>query len=117
VSAGVSLQDAAAEIFSLDQALRCYLLDGAGVQIGENVVSPKAASHRDPRHDPLRTARGANWSHRHYFRRALANPSKTQTSRPYVSLTDPGMCVTLSRTVRSGGELAVLCSDLGYPLQ
>ena len=57
---------------------------------------------RDLRHLPLGSAAGANWMHRHYFRRAIANPNRTQVSRPYLSLTDPQMCVTLSRAIWSG---------------
>src|SRR5947207_3358798 len=42
--------------------------------------------------------------HRHYYRRAIANPNRTQVSRPYLSLTDPQMCVTLSRMVGAGRQ-------------
>ena len=32
------------------------------------------------------------------------------------SLTDPRMCLTLSRAVRRGADLVVLCCDLEYPV-
>jgi EAL domain-containing protein (putative c-di-GMP-specific phosphodiesterase class I) len=116
LAAGTALPEAARPALALEAALRIYLLDANGAQAGENVVAARVATAPDPRHAPLHDARGASWSHRHYFRRALANPGRTQTSRPYLSLTDPGMCVTLSRTVQVGGAPRVLCFDLSYPL-
>jgi hypothetical protein len=54
--------------------------------------------------------------HRHYFRRAIANPNRTQVSRPYLSLTDPQMCVTLSRLIEAGDRAVILCCDLEFPV-
>jgi hypothetical protein len=96
--------------------IRCYLLDADGSQIGENLTAADYVSRRDPRHLPLGTGSGANWMHRHYFRRAVSHPSTVQISRPYLSLTDPRMCLTLSRAVRRGSDLVVFCCDLEYPV-
>jgi hypothetical protein len=96
--------------------IRAYLLDAEGSQIGDNLTAVAHRAHGDLRHQPLGAVSGANWMHRHYFRRALSNPSTVQISRPYLSLTDPQMCLTLSRAVRRGAELVVLCCDLEYPV-
>jgi EAL domain-containing protein (putative c-di-GMP-specific phosphodiesterase class I) len=113
---GGGCRPAVAGLLSLGQVMRCYLLDGSGTQQGDNVDAPDYVRRRGFRHLPLGSAAGANWMHRHYFRRAIANPNKTQVSRPYLSLTDPQMCVTLSRLVGTGERAMVLCCDLEFPL-
>ena len=103
-------------LLPLRQVMRCYLLDGFGTQLEDNVDAPDYVRRRDFRHLPLGSTVGANWMHRHYFRRAIANPNKTQVSRPYLSLTDPQMCITLSRLVGSGDQAKILCCDLEFPI-
>lgn len=117
LAAGESSCAAAGSLFAMSRLVRCYLLGADGAQIGENATAPGHVATRDPRHRPLEAATGAHWTHRHYFRRALANPARTQVSRPYLSLTDPRMCLTLSRAVRrADGATVVFCCDLAYPL-
>jgi EAL domain-containing protein (putative c-di-GMP-specific phosphodiesterase class I) len=116
LGAGLAMPSAVRELLGLPTVIRCYLLDADGSQIGENLNAPDYVAGRDPRHQPLNTVAGANWMHRHYFRRAVSNPSNIQISRPYLSLTDPRMCLTLSRAIRRGGDLVVLCCDLEYPV-
>lgn len=102
-------------LLRLRSVVRGFVLDASGAQSGPNITAPSCAALRDVRHQPLADARGANWMHRHYFRRALARPDRTQIGRPYLSLTDPGLCLTLSRAVLLGGRLAVVCCDLEVP--
>ena len=113
---GCPFVQSVAAILPLRQVMRCYVLDASGTQRGENIDAPDYVRRRDLRHHPLGNAAGANWMHRHYFRRAIAAPNRTQVSRPYLSLTDPQMCVTLSRMVGSGDDALVLCCDLEYPV-
>jgi EAL domain-containing protein (putative c-di-GMP-specific phosphodiesterase class I) len=113
---GATLAASAAELLPLQQVMRCYVLDASGTQQGDNLNAPDYVRRSDLRHLPLGSSAGANWMHRHYFRRAVANPNKTQVSRPYLSLTDPQMCVTLSRMVGMGANAAVLCCDLEFPV-
>ena len=116
LATGTAFVTAVRDVLTLPTVIRCYLLDSDGSQIGENLTAPDYVSRRDPRHQPLDTAKGANWMHRHYFRRAISSPSTIQISRPYLSLTDPRMCLTLSRSIRRGSDLVVLCCDLEYPV-
>jgi len=116
LAAGQPFPAATRELLGLPTVIRSYLLDADGTQIGENLTSPDYVSRRDPRHQPLGATAGANWMHRHYFRRAISNPANIQISRPYLSLTDPRMCLTLSRAIRRGADLIVLCCDLEYPV-
>jgi EAL domain-containing protein (putative c-di-GMP-specific phosphodiesterase class I) len=113
---GKSLAEAVQEILRTRSVIRAYMLDGDGVQIGDGHEAADRVAHSDPRHVPLGSVSGSNWMHRHYFRRALSNPGTVQVSRPYLSLTDPRMCLTLSRAVRRGADLVVLCCDLEYPV-
>jgi hypothetical protein len=116
LAGGSSLDVAVAHLLETQQVMRCYLLDSLGAQKSENLTSPLTSRRHDLRHDPLGSAIGANWMHRHYFRRAMSIPGRSQISRPYLSLTDPQMCITLSRAVPQGNETVVLCCDLEYPL-
>jgi len=117
LGAGESFAASIGEILTRPTVIRAYLLDADGSQIGENLSAPDRKAHGDPRHQPLGAVSGANWMHRHYFRRALSNPGTVQLSRPYLSLTDPRMCLTLSRAVRRGDAMVVLCCDLEYPVR
>lgn len=94
--------------------LRCYFLDSTGTQRGGNLAG-LGSVRVDPRYRPLTDVSDANWMHRHYFRRAIASPERTQVSRPYLSLTDPSLCLTLSRALPGGDHTRVLCCDLIAP--
>jgi hypothetical protein len=113
---GIPVATAVASLLSLNQVMRCYQLDTGGTQRGDNLNAPDYVSARDLRHLPLGTASGANWMHRHYFRRAISNPNRTQVSRPYLSITDSQMCVTLSRLIGSADRGVILCCDLEFPV-
>lgn len=114
VAAGESAEAALGALLDLPRVLRCYFLDSAGTQRGGNLAG-SGSVRVDPRYRPLTDVSGANWMHRHYFRRAIANPRRTQVSRPYLSLTDPSLCLTLSRALPGGDDTRVLCCDLIAP--
>ena len=116
LAAGEPFSAAVGAFLGLKNVIRAYQLDSDGAQIGENLSATDQVAVRNPRHEPLIRATGANWMHRHYFRRAMSNPETIQISRPYLSLTDPRMCLTLSRVVRSIAGQVVLCCDLNYPI-
>lgn len=114
LAAGLNIQTATEEMAELNRVLRFYLLNEFGTQIGENITPEKRAIQRDLRLAPLLDGRGANWAHRPYFRRAMAHPDEVQLTRPYLSLTDACMCLTLTRVVQLKRERAVLCCDLEW---
>jgi hypothetical protein len=68
----------------------------------------------DLRFAPLRDAAGANWSRRHYFRRAISRPDKVQVTRPYLSAATATQCITVSIAFKIRGERRVLCGDLRW---
>lgn len=114
LAAGLNIYTATQEMATMDRVLRFYLLDGFGKQINENITPKQRNSQRDLRLAPLFDTQGANWAHRPYFRRAMARPDEIQVTRPYLSLTDARMCVTLTRMVKLKREHAVLCCDLEW---
>jgi EAL domain-containing protein (putative c-di-GMP-specific phosphodiesterase class I) len=106
------LEVACRGFLELPRAERCFLLDGNGSQIDNNFNAPHAQVASDPRFAPLKNARGANWSRRHYFRRAIARPERVQVTRPYLSAANAMPCVTVSIAFKVNGELRILCGDI-----
>lgn len=119
ISAGETLTQAAKHLLEQPGVLRCYLLDEKGQQHGGNLEGRGLQLHHtrhthSQRFSPLSDTQGAIWSRRTYFQQAIASPGTLQYSRPYLSLTRPTPCITLSQTVMSGTELKVLCADLDW---
>lgn len=112
IQAGVSLEQACVELLSQERAERCFMLNMEGMQLGKNLVSLSSASKCDPRFLPVSNAEGANWSRRHYFRRAVSNPGVVQTTRPYLSVAEANMCITLSIAIQAKDDIKVFCCDL-----
>jgi len=115
LSSGQPLEVACKSFLELPRSQFCFLLDANGQQIGNNVFAPHLnMTSADPRYAPLKDARGANWSRRHYFRRAITKPEKVHVTRPYLSVTRATPCLTTSIAFKLDGELRVLCGDLGW---
>lgn len=91
---------------------RCFVLDGAGRQVGPSLTSRHARGQEDARLAPMARAQGASWYHRPYFRRAIESPGELYLSHPYLSVTDAAMCMTLSLALTLEGRLYVLCADV-----
>ena len=62
----------------------------------------------------MRATAGTNWQNKPYFRRAMAAPGSIQVTRPYLSVTGPRLCVTLSLACEVEGAMYVLCADLDF---
>lgn len=112
LACGAQFEEAAQQVLGLRAVERCFLLDGEGRQMGRNLVSLRNRGASDARFDPLMDVKGAIWETREYFRRAIASPDRVQVTRPYLSLTGPKGCITLSVAVRTGAGTKVLCTDL-----
>ena len=112
IAAGQPPQAACQELLCLPRVERCFMLDGDGHQLGDNLMAKRTP---DPRFQPLAEARGAVWSRKPYFRRAIAEPDRVQVTRPYLSLTGANMCVTLSIQLPTATGPRVYCVDLDWP--
>lgn len=101
-------------LFKEKRVVRCYLLDEAGFQMARNVYSPHYQQTIDQRFIPFLSGDNANWSHKHYHFRAIEHPGELQVSRPYLSVADSRMCITVSQTVLVHNKLYVFCCDLDW---
>ena len=114
LSAGEPLDEVCWNFLSLDHAARCFLLDENGRQSERNVVLRADRAVQMSRFLPLSDAKGASWLRRPYFRSAIREPQRVQVTRPYLSINEATMCVTLSIATRVGDRLCVLCADIDW---
>ena len=115
VALGAKFQPAVQGLLKLPSAQRCYLIGGDGLQIGANVDAESNAYSQDPRFEAVQPTAGTDWQTKDYFRRAIEAPGKAQITRPYLSVTGPKLCVTLSFAFEaSDGSQQVLCVDLDF---
>jgi EAL domain-containing protein (putative c-di-GMP-specific phosphodiesterase class I) len=113
LEAGQPMAEACIAFLQLADADLCYLLDADGAQVGQNVFhkTPEVrVSVCDP-FAPLQNVKGARWSRRPYFRRAVAAPGELQVTRPYPTMHSRAMSTTLSVCFTLGGMKRVLCGD------
>ena len=114
ICAGELYEVAVRPLLALDCTQRCYLIAGDGSQLGANLEAERNASARDPRLEPMLPRGGTSWQTKPYFRRAVDAPGHIQITRPYLSVTGPRQCVTLSLAFVAEGGLCVLCADLDF---
>jgi hypothetical protein len=114
LSAGTRYPGAVAPLLELPWVQRCYLVRSDGSQVGVNMEAERNVSARDPRLEPMRPVAGTSWQNKPYFRRAVETPGKVQMTRPYLSVTGPKLCVTLSFAFFVHDSLQVVCADLDY---
>lgn len=113
IEIGTDLQLACEQMLALPSVLRCFMLDANGRQIGDNLLPSHASSAPDRRFEPVSTASDAIWARRHYFLRAMDEPGKVHVSRPYLSVSDAKMCITLSiRLSTRSQQPQVFCADI-----
>ncbi len=110
IASGATFESACERLLNEEGVLRCYLLDGKGTQLADN-LSPVGV-RSDARYWPLANAIGASWSHREYFKSALSHPGQVMRTGPYFSLPDGRHCLTLSIARRAGDQMLILCCDL-----
>jgi len=111
---GLEFAPAVRSLLECDHVQRCYLIAADGSQIGDNLEAARNPHARDPRLEPMRPGAGTNWQTKPYFRRAIESPGKAQVTRPYMSVTGPKLCVTLSLAFKTGEGVQVLCADLDF---
>lgn len=114
IQAGACIEQACAEFLGQERAERCFMLNAEGMQLGKSHVFGSRENKIDPRFLPVSNAEGANWSRRHYFRRAVNNPGEVQTTRPYLSFAAANMCITLSIAIQADEDTRVFCCDLDW---
>jgi EAL domain-containing protein (putative c-di-GMP-specific phosphodiesterase class I) len=114
MSDGEALDSAGIGFMALPAAIRLFMLDGSGHQVGPNMLNERIVEQRPLRFAPLDDVKGAVWSRRHYFRQAMKRFGELQISRPYLSISGEQACVTLSIGIMLDGKPHVLCGDLHW---
>jgi EAL domain-containing protein (putative c-di-GMP-specific phosphodiesterase class I) len=109
---GLSMGDACGALLSHPTVSRCYLVDDAGVQIRDTLVSDTTSRNLDPRFRPLESTTSADWYRQQYLRQAISRPGSLHATSPYLCITGAYMCVTLSLGYYEEGNLNVLCCDI-----
>ncbi|HTT07553.1 MAG TPA: EAL domain-containing protein [Gammaproteobacteria bacterium] len=109
---GGNVETITERLFRLERGIRFYMLDTHGGQSTHNINHESKRHKSDPRLQPLSVAKGANWFQRPYFRQAVDHPGEIQVTRPYLSLPDGRMCITLSICTDVEGQRRVLCFDI-----
>lgn len=115
IAAGLPFARACAPFLALPYSELCFLLDSHGRQIGTNVWHPGYTPDvQGARFRPVSNIGGARWSRRPYFRQAVENVGKPQSTQPYLSVASGHVCITVSLAFRHGDELQVLCGDIAW---
>jgi EAL domain-containing protein (putative c-di-GMP-specific phosphodiesterase class I) len=111
---GATMATAAAPLLALRETARCFLLDGSGRQIGDNVLPHGRTSQRAKRFRPLLHSEGASWERRPYFIQAVRAPGHVQLTPPYLSINEAHLCVTASIASQTARGMQVLCVDINW---
>ncbi|MDE2611330.1 MAG: EAL domain-containing protein [Burkholderiales bacterium] len=111
---GQSIAQAASELLALPDTARCFLLDAAGRQVGDNVLPGGDVSQRAKRFRPLLHSEGASWARRPYFIEAMRAPGQTHVTAPYLSINEAHLCVTASIAAPAAHGMQVLCVDINW---
>lgn len=115
LAAQAPVEDACAAFLRLPDAARCFILDERGRQTSDNLLPLRPLRPRARRFMPLLSSEGARWDRRPYFRRAVAESGEVQATRPYLSINEAHLCVTLSVAYRcADGAMRVLCADIDW---
>lgn len=111
LTGGATLAEAAAPMLDDAALLRCYWLDGNGIQRSDSLLGAHAGR---PRFAMLLDQPGSDVSGRGFFARAIASPDSVQRSRAYLQRGFGVACVTLALTAPLAGAPGVLCCDLAW---
>jgi EAL domain-containing protein (putative c-di-GMP-specific phosphodiesterase class I) len=114
LEAGRPFDYSVTKLFDEPSVLRSYLLDEKGFQINSE-CSPHNLNSLEERFKPLKSEAQSNWSYREYFFHAMEKPKSIHISRPYLSVTEARMCVTVSKAVRINNADYVICCDIDSP--
>ncbi len=114
VRSGAPLETSCSEFLALPGAIRCYALDGEGIQRGAEIFAPNPPARETADFHGMVGASESNWSRRDFFRRALKEPGVVQVTRQYCSLAGYPRCVTFSVVIPAAGKPMVICGDVDW---
>jgi len=106
------LEEEMIAVSSLSFVKRFFILDGNGYQISEEYRNDVGDEDSQ---QILKKGKGLCWRNRRYFIKAMKKPGEIYVSRPYRSLIDVELCLTVSRAIQlEDGQQVVACFDVFY---
>jgi EAL domain-containing protein (putative c-di-GMP-specific phosphodiesterase class I) len=114
MQAGFSMEHSTTELINLPGVDRCYLLNQYGVQLENSIIASDRKDVSDIRFQPLTDGTGATWVRRPYLKRALNHPKEVQLTRPYLSIANGRLCVTISIAISVLNQIQVFCCDIDW---
>ena len=114
MQAGFSMEHSTKELINLPGVDRCYLLNQYGVQLENSIIATARRGIADIRFQPLTDGSGATWVRRPYLKRALNHPKEVQLTRPYLSIANGRLCVTISIAISVLNQIQVFCCDIDW---
>ncbi|MFM0175629.1 EAL domain-containing protein [Paraburkholderia sediminicola] len=112
--AGIDFPRATQDLLRLEGAARCYLLDGQGYQIGDDIKATQSGVSAPNLFGSEAVASEGCWDRRPYFRDAVSEPGTVKISEPYLSINGMHLCVTFSIAISARGSMWVLCADTDW---
>ncbi|SIO48880.1 EAL domain, c-di-GMP-specific phosphodiesterase class I (or its enzymatically inactive variant) [Burkholderia sp. GAS332] len=112
--AGIDLPHATEHLVRLQGTVRCFLLDGYGYQIGDDIKAMQPYASASKLFRSTAVTSGGCWDRRPYFRDAISEPGTVQISEPYLSINGQHPCVTFSIAISARGSMWVLCADTDW---
>jgi len=109
---GLSLVGISEVLLPLAKTVRLYQLALDGSQCFANINSTTIDISTKDRLRALADAQGASWKRRDYFYSATNNPGVVQVTKPYFSISDASLCITLSVQTHIDGEQFIICCDV-----
>ncbi len=106
------LEEEMLAVSELSFVKRFFILDAHGYQISEEY-----SRHQNEENGQriLKKGKGLCWRNRRYFIKAMKKPGQIYVSRPYRSLIDVELCLTVSKTISlTNGQQVVACFDVFY---
>ena len=101
-------------ISQLSFVKRFYVLDLNGFQISEE-YELEEHEHSRKSGNVLKKGKGLCWKNRRYFVKATQNQKQVYISKPYRSLIDVELCLTLSKMITlNDGTQFIACFDVSY---
>lgn len=102
------------ELSKVASVKRFFVLDRNGYQISDEYKIPKQQKVSKAQ-GIMKKGKGLCWKNRRYFVKAIENPERTYVSKPYRSLIDVELCLTVSKSITlKDGQTIVACYDIFY---
>lgn len=115
LDSALTLEEEMLAVSQLSFVRRFYILDLKGFQISEEYQLETDTDHSMMNENVLKKGKGLCWKNRRYFVKALQNQQQVYISKPYRSLIDIELCLTLSKVITlNDGTQFVACFDVSY---